>query len=130
VIHDFIKARIALFEFAANVPDDRSDVHSKASVACTSDEAFVVQAVVDGTIRHVPTKIRGEEVYNFILPHRKSDILLIPKCPAYCRPQMLAADQWLLGGLDQPRETPDENLDASRSVTEADPAIRCASKGG
>ena len=129
LVHDFIKGRITALELAANVPDDRSDIHSKTRVAGPCDEAFVVKAVVDGAIRHVPTSIGRQEVNDLVLAHRQPDVVVAPKRPADSGSQdQPAADELLFGSwspgnrcaLDQSLETADQNVDSTRLVDEVD----------
>ena len=127
VVHDFIKGRITLFEFAANVPDDRSDIYSKASLAGTGDKAFVVQAVINRAIdisrpafeAKSCTILNSPTVSLMSFSRHKARLTADRRTSL---PQTSSSSSFGVPGtrcgLDQSLETADENLDAASLVHE------------
>src|ERR1700704_3213225 len=65
-ILDLVKGGVALTELVADAFDSRSDIDSITIDAGSRDEAFVVHAVVKGSIRHVLASIGSQKLNDVV----------------------------------------------------------------
>src|SRR4029077_17012741 len=66
-VFNFRKCFIALEELLAYAPDNSSNVYPKTCSAASSDETFVVNAIVDRPIGHPAARFRRQEMDDVVL---------------------------------------------------------------
>src|SRR6266436_4191999 len=98
VVLDFDKNRVAFAEFVSDAPDCRSDVRPIANISYPSDEPFVSHSVVDGAVGHVATRVRRQQLDDFVFTDGEADVHPIPMGSAVFRSENeLAADDGFVG---------------------------------
>src|SRR5260370_12528827 len=78
VVLDFDKNRVEFAEFVSDAPDCRSDVRPIANISYPSDKPFVSHSVVDGAVGHVATRVRRQQLDDFVFTDGEADVRPVP----------------------------------------------------
>jgi len=130
-VHDFVKGRVKVAEFAADSLDGCSNVCPISMIPRPRNEAFIVLKVVDRAIRPVAADTRHQQMNDVVFAHGEADIDPVPIGSMAMRLENeLTADDGLvglgiggrLGKFGHQPETHGEKLHAACFVDEVERA--------
>src|SRR5882757_10390936 len=119
VVFDLVEGRVEVAKLVPDALDCGAHVRPITVSPVSSNEAFMVQPVVDRPVCHVPTHVRSQQVDDFIFAKGEAEIGVVPVGPTDIGTQnQLAADHGAaglqlvraIGSLDHPLEARGQNV--------------------